>query len=179
VPKHPQRAYGGGDLHFVTFSCFQRRPLIDCAEHRDVFLRVLERVRLHYKFTVVGYVVMREHVHLLISEPLIANVSTIIKALKQGSARRVLNRLRRVAHGESALERFWQTRFYDFNVFSQKKRIEKLRYMHRNPVTRGLVESPEDWKWSSFRWYLRQEAGLVQVGVEFERPLVLRRTAGA
>ena len=58
---------------------------------------------------------------------------------------------------------FWQARFYDFNVWTEKKRIEKLRYIHRNPVKRGLVESPEQWKWSSFRWYLYRETGPVQI----------------
>jgi putative transposase len=46
---------------------------------------------------------------------------------------------------------FWECRYYDFNVCTEAKRIEKLRYMHRNPVKRGLVEKPEDWEWSSFR----------------------------
>jgi hypothetical protein len=54
---------------------------------------------------------------------------------------------------------------YDFNVWTAKKRVEKLRYMHRNPVKRGLVESPEQWRWSSYRHYLLGEAGLVQVSV--------------
>jgi putative transposase len=45
----------------------------------------------------------------------------------------------------------WQRRFYDFNVWSAHKRIERLRYMHRNPVKRGLVLEPEQWEWSSFR----------------------------
>ena len=52
---------------------------------------------------------------------------------------------------------FWQTRYYDFNVFTHNKRVEKLKYMHRNPVTRGLVTNPEDWRWSSYRHYLRNE----------------------
>jgi hypothetical protein len=56
-------------------------------------------------------------------------------------------------------DRFWQARFYDFNVWTEGKRIEKLRYIHRNPVERGLVSSPEQWRWSSFRWYLYGEAG--------------------
>jgi putative transposase len=60
---------------------------------------------------------------------------------------------------------FWQARFYDFNVWSAKKRVEKLRYMHRNPVKRGLVESPERWRWSSYRFYLLNEPGRVQVNV--------------
>ena len=58
---------------------------------------------------------------------------------------------------------FWQARFYDFNVWTTKKRVEKLRYMHRNPVKRGLVESPEQWRWSSYRFYLLDEAGPVRV----------------
>ena len=57
---------------------------------------------------------------------------------------------------------FWQTRFYDFDVWTEKKRVEKLRYMHRNPVTRGLA-APEDWRWSSYRHYLLDESGAVRV----------------
>ena len=57
--------------------------------------------------------------------------------------------------------RFWQPRFYDFNVFTAKKQIEKLKYMHRNPVVRGLVERPEDWRWSSYRFYACGETGTV------------------
>jgi putative transposase len=60
-------------------------------------------------------------------------------------------------------ERFWQARFYDFNVWTERKRIEKLRYIHRNPVERGLVASPEQWRWSGFRWYLCGERGPVQI----------------
>ena len=58
---------------------------------------------------------------------------------------------------------FWQARFYDFNVWSEKKRVEKLRYIHRNSVTRGLVDSPEKWKWSRFRSYRYGETGLVKI----------------
>jgi len=56
-----------------------------------------------------------------------------------------------------------QARFYDFNVWTEKKRIEKLRYIHRNPVARGLVQSPEQWPWSSFRWYSSGEVGPVKI----------------
>jgi REP-associated tyrosine transposase len=58
---------------------------------------------------------------------------------------------------------FWQHRFYDFNIWTDKKRIEKLRYMHRNPVVRGLVASPEQWDWSSHRFYSTGEAGILCV----------------
>jgi putative transposase len=62
--------------------------------------------------------------------------------------------------------KIWQKRFYDFNVWTEQKHIEKLRYMHRNPVKRGLVEKPEQWKWSSFRAYLYGETGPVRVNFQ-------------
>ena len=61
------------------------------------------------------------------------------------------------------LSRFWQARYYDFNVFSERKFVEKLRYIHRNPVTRGLVARPEDWPCSSFRHYLYGETTPVEI----------------
>jgi REP element-mobilizing transposase RayT len=90
--------------------------------------------------------------------------------LKQGVARRVFSGLRRRGSlqrepfpGTSMPTSFWQARFYDFNVWTAKKRVEKLRYIHRNPVMRGLVASPEQWRWSSFRAYALGEEGRVAV----------------
>jgi putative transposase len=54
-------------------------------------------------------------------------------------------------------------RYYDFNVWTEAKRIEKLRYIHRNPMTRRLVSGPEQWPWSSFRHYVSGFAGVVQI----------------
>jgi putative transposase len=143
--------------------------LLGTPARRDLFLTVLEQVRRRYSFVLVGYVVMPEHIHLLISEPQERNPSTVMQALKLGFARRVLARKKRgqnSAQGrlfEYAPQHVWQKRFYDFNVWSERKRIEKLRYMHRNPVKRGLVESPELWRWSSFRAYSLGETGPVAV----------------
>jgi putative transposase len=61
------------------------------------------------------------------------------------------------------LRRFWQPRFYDFNVYSAKKKREKLEYMHANPVKRGLVGNPSAWVWSSFSFYAKREIGLVPI----------------
>jgi len=161
------RFYGGSDLHFLTFSCYQRQPLFINPAHCDLFLKILDRVRRRYRFVVLGYVVMPEHVHLLVSEPQRETLSTAIQALKLGVVRS-MPRSRKIGEtwGTPASvhpDRFWQARFYDFNVFTERKRIEKLRYIHRNPVERGLVSSPEDWRWSSFRWYRSGEAGPVQI----------------
>jgi putative transposase len=67
------------------------------------------------------------------------------------------------ASPETDRQAFWHRRSYDFNVWSSKKRIEKLEYMHRNPVTRKLVEHPKDWPWSSWSFYGRGEAGLIPI----------------
>jgi putative transposase len=161
------RFYGGNDLHFLTFSCYQRRHYFRNQPYCDLFLKILDRVRRRYRLVVLGYVVMPEHVHLLVSEPQRETLSTAIQALKLGFVRSVrcagvvVTPPRSRKTGETwgtplsanpvHPERFWQARFYDFNVWTEHKRIEKLRYIHRNPVERGLVPSPEQWRWSSFR----------------------------
>jgi putative transposase len=171
MPNRLHRYYGAGYLHFITTSCYQRRPLLDDARNRDLFLQVLEHVRGRYRLVVAGYVVMPEHVHLLLGEPQRGDPSRVMKALKQGFARRLLARLRANAElPQPSLwrtpfdeGRIWQHRFYDFVVFTEEKRVEKLRYMHRNPVKRGLVLEPEQWQWSSYRSYSNNERGLVLV----------------
>jgi putative transposase len=164
-----KRYYGAGDLHFFTCSCYRRQPLLGTPRRRDLLLTVLEQVRRRYQFVVAGYVVMPEHIHLLIGEPQEKTPSTVMQALKLGFARRVLAQARRQRNPAQAVlfdrapQHIWQKRFYDFNVWTEHKRIEKLRYMHRNPVQRGLVASPELWRWNSFRAYFLGEAGLVRV----------------
>jgi len=170
------RFYGGRDLHFLTFSCYRRQPFFNNAVRCDLFLQILERVRRRYRIVVLGYVVMPEHVHLLLSEPQQATLSIAIQALKLGVVRSLegggpFPRSRKssetwgtpVCGSPPPPNHFWQARFYDFNVWTEKKRIEKLRYIHRNPVARGLVATPEQWRWSSFRWYLCGEAGPVRI----------------
>ena len=161
-------------MHYITWSCYRRQPLLGTARRRDAFLRILEQVRQKYDFRVVGYVVMPEHIHLLISEPAVGDPSIVMKVLKQRVARRLLAR-RRTRRAQPGLwdelpspRHFWQKRFYDFNVWSRRKEIEKLRYMHRNPVKRGLVERPELWCWSSFRSYYG-ERGLVRINAPMAR----------
>ena len=164
-----KRYYGAGDLHFITCSCYRRQPWLGTSRRRDLFLTVLEQVRRRYQFVVAGYVVMPEHIHLLISEPEVKTPSTVLQALKLGYARRILAQARRQRNPAQAVlfdgapQHIWQKRFYDFNVRTERKRIEKLRYMHRNPVKRGLVASPDLWRWSSFRAYFLGEAGRVRV----------------
>ena len=83
MPSGLRRFYGSGDLHFITCSCHQRRPWLDTTERRDLFLNILEEVRKEHRFVILGYVVMPEHFHLLMSEPQIGNPSTAMQSAKQ------------------------------------------------------------------------------------------------
>ncbi len=148
-----KRYYGTERLHFITCSCYRRRALLARPEDRDLFLTILEQVRQKYRLVVVGYVVMPEHFHVLMNEPEVRDPSVVMQVVKQRVACRLL----------PATAHFWYPRFYDFNVWSPEKRVEKLDYMHNNPVERGLVPTPAHWRWSSFRTYAYGEPGLVRI----------------
>jgi putative transposase len=135
----------------VTFSCYLRQAYLKAPAARDLFEDALERIRCRYEFEVIGYVVMPEHVHLLVNEPRTRSLAIGLQALKLSLARR------------SGPGRFWQERYYDFNVFTEDKRVEKLDYMHWNPVRRGLVATMQQWPWSSYRYYRTREQGKVHV----------------
>jgi putative transposase len=145
MPLGLKRYQEEGDHHFITFSCHNRKPYFNTPTSKEIFLNSLERTRANYKFQVLGYVVMPEHVHLLVNEPPNDPLSKALQALKISVSRRLTERP------------FWQPRYYDFNVFTHNKRVEKLKYMHHNPITRGLVPHAEDWRWSSYRHYLLNE----------------------
>lgn len=140
-----------GDFHFLTFSCYHRLAYLGVAETRDLFEFALERIRKRFLLVVVGYVVMPEHIHLLVSEPRAGNLSSAVRSLKLSVSLR------------STTRPFWQARYHDFNVRTRDKMTEKLRYMHRNPVVRGLVARPEEWPWSSYRHYATGLRGYVEI----------------
>ena len=154
MPRGLRRFQHTGDLHFLTFSCYRRKPSLGTPSARDRFEFSLEATRTRYNFHILGYVIMPEHVHLLVTEPPEEALSKAMQALKQSISRHL-----------KTDEPFWETRYYDFNVRTERKRIEKLRYIHRNPVTRGLIVSPEEWPWSSFRQYALGADGIVTVSV--------------
>ncbi len=185
MPWGLTRFHHSGQSHFVTFCCYHRRQLLTTDESRRIFESALERVRRSFRLQVYGYVVMPEHVHLLLSEPQEDSCSDrtaplkpkdglngppvllcepqqdtladALKSLKQGVSRRLI--------GDA--EHFWQKRYYDFNIRNYPQFVEKLRYIHRNPVNPGLCERPEDWEWSSFRHYATGCEGRVEIESEW------------
>jgi putative transposase len=128
-----------------------------------------------YHFVVAGYVVMPEHVHLLISEPDRGDPSLATQAIKQSFAQRLRGQQRR--SGEFTCGPVWLPRFYDFVVWNPHKRPEKLNYMHDNPVRRGLVSEPGEWRWSSYRFYAYDESGPVLLNEQ--KPAVMTVREGS
>ena len=124
------RCHGHGFMHSITFSCYHRLAFLEFAAERDLFLRILEEVRKRYRFVVVGYVVMPEHVHLLVSEPERADPGVVIQVLKQRFARAVLRERQclcsdsspqaRVLQNHVLKNHVWQARFYDFIVYTKR-----------------------------------------------------------
>ncbi len=151
VPRDLVRYQETGNWHFVTFSCYGRRPYLGTSEARDGLERTLERMRLRYDFLVSAYVVMPEHVPLLIREPRAVRLATALQAIKLSVA------------AQRTEPPFWTPRYYDFDVWIERQLIEKRRYIHRNAVWRGLVAEPDQWRWSSFRHWWTGEVGALEV----------------
>jgi len=179
MPWGLTRFHHTGQSHFVTFCCYHRRQSFTTNASRGIFESALERVRRSYRLYIYGYVVMPEHIHLLLSEPqngahskpvfgLSGNpdwlhksqsltLADALKSLKQGVSRRLI--------GDA--ERFWQKRYYDFNIRDHPQFMEKLSYIHHNPVKRELCERPEDWPWSSSRHYTTGVEGRIEIESEW------------
>jgi putative transposase len=95
VSDHPRRYYGTKELHFIPCSCYHRQAWLASRQRRDLVLAVFEQVRQRYGFVVVGYIVMPEPIHLLISEAEKGDPSRVMQAIKPGFVRGVLKALRK------------------------------------------------------------------------------------
>jgi putative transposase len=140
-------------FHFITFSCFHRLPFLEELATNETFELVLEQTRSRHRARVYAYVLMPEHIHLLISEPPLIPVAQFLKALKQITSRKL----------RADRRQFWQDRYYDSNIRGESARSEVIRYIHRNPVKRGLVASPEQYRCGSFNHYVTGIRGVVEI----------------
>jgi putative transposase len=173
-----QHFYGQKHLHYLTAGTYRRARIFDSDRFKLKFVQTLDDLRTELGFKIVGYVLMPEHCHLLIWPGALANPSRIMQKLSERTANFILRNLRRnfvfpwcqkmlkqfelpptVHH--HAHYRVWQKRGYDMNIWSEKKRIEKMNYMHNNPVKRGLVAQPGDWPWSSWRFYYLEDRSIL------------------
>ena len=174
-----------GNAHELTFSCHKRMPLLSRDRTRFWLVEALDKARKRWEFQIWAYVIMPEHVHiLLLPVAPTYDISLILKTIKQSVARRAvrflrrrapewLERLRVVRPGGKIEYRFWQQGGgYDRNIVELKTAWLSVDYIHNNPVRRGLVVSPQDWPWSSARWYAGAEG--VKLAMDGTPPPELR-----
>ncbi len=147
-------------VHFITFSCYHRRRLLDHDQPKRILLGILADELVRFEARCVGFVIMPDHVHALIWFPKTGQLSPFMQQWKGRSLKRIKDFLfRSTAEYSSKLLRadpIWQVRFYSFEIYSTAKVEEKLTYLHLNPIRAGLVEKPTQWRWSSARWYLER-----------------------
>ena len=157
MPSDLKRFQRAEALHCITFSCFHRLPFLEAPGPKETIEAILEQIRARHQARVYAYVLMPEHIHLLINEPPSILVAQFLKALKQITSRKLRDDHRQ----------FWQPRYFDANIRGEAARSEVIRYIHRNPVKRGLVASPGDYRWSSFNHYATGIRGVVEIESEW------------
>jgi putative transposase len=147
-------------VRFVTFTCFHRQKLLTeeavIAEFQD---QVIQTFRARF-IKIFAYVVMPEHVHLIVHPPDSVKLGPVIGELKSKAATRILSKklidlpaICYVIKKGVSRRAVWQPRCYDHNCRTRETMIEKINYCHNNPVKRRLVKESGDWRWSSFNWY--------------------------
>ena len=156
MSKSREPVYGRGQLHLITCNCFLKQPKLGVEKHRNVFVRLLEELRVKFRFDVIGYVVMPDHFRLLMAEPAVDTAANSIEMLQQRYQRRYNTSAR-------SSEQVWESRYSDMHVFGSEKIAAQLDLMHQEPVKAGLVENAIDWEWSSARSYAGLPEGVVTV----------------
>jgi putative transposase len=164
---------GEGHYHYVTFSCLGRRSLLATARARQIVISVLGTLAQRDRVRVAGFVIMPDHVHAVLWFNNDEDLPTVMQTWKRLSAHYLkefyaqtrpdlLDYLKHHRNGEEIVS-FWQRRYYDFNLYTEVKFLEKLNYLHNNPVKKGLVPKPDDYPWSSARWYSRGKSVGVRI----------------
>jgi len=171
-PRHRKRYEVQRHARYLTFSCYGRLPLFKNDAIKHEFVEHLAAVREKLKYRLLAWVIMPEHVHLLLVPDLPeCPVSVILRSLKQAFAQRIVNRwvelnapvLARITDTRG-IRRFWQRGGgYDRNIFSYEELGEKIMYIHNNPVRRGLVDRADEWSWSSYHWYSGVREGVLPI----------------
>jgi len=171
MPSRLKRHDEPNQIHFITFSCFRRLQFFRHDNVKLMFINAMKRVRDRFNIRWIGYVIMPEHVHLLVAPQAkgsgdITPISRFLNAIKGAAGHDGKEALRDMWRQNRSLgtrilnawatgaepKPFWKPRGYDFNVVRDDTLLQKLDYIHKNPIRRGLVDRAEQWRWSSFRY---------------------------
>jgi len=162
-----------GRARFITFCTHRRLPLLTNNVFRKAVIESMEIVKNKYGFKLIAYVIMPEHVHVIILPNQTTSVGIIVGEIKRISAKMIhkilierdSSLITKLTVIRNRMERFafWQRRCYDHNCRSEKSLWEKIEYCHNNPVKRGLVKTADAWQWSSYKWYQGQREDLLEI----------------
>ena len=151
------------NVHFVTTNVFRRHPIFTDGRYAGIIFQALHAYKLMHGAKVYGYVLMPDHLHLVLHLPEGREISNFMREFKKLAARNILvllkteGKVTKFARPEKGKKnynlRFWQEGFFDFNVYSERKFQEKLNYMHNDPVKYGFVLGPEEYPYSSYGYY--------------------------
>ena len=180
---HRVRYNVDGHARYLTFSCFQNRPFLRSRRARGWFVDALLAARERWGFSLWAYVIMPDHVHLLLLPQRGADIQGILRSCKQPVTERAKAWLQRhepdgvrimvdAQPDGTVAYRFWQRGGgYDRNITTPEEAHEKAIYIHNNPVRAGLVDRPEQWPWSSHRAWQRSGEAPIPIDRETLPPL--------
>ena len=139
--------------HALTFSCFHKQPLLQTDHAAQLFVDALSAAASRYEMDLWGYVIMPDHVHLLLCpQRETYDISRVLFAIKRPMSYRAKDA------GLFEGKHFWQPGGgYDRNLWKARTIHKELGDMHENPVRRGLCEQAEDWRYSSAGYYAGEE----------------------
>lgn len=154
-----------GTARFITFSCYRHLQGFQNHSTKDLFLKYLDAARDKHRFRLLGYVIMPDHVHLVIYPPDGMKLGLVIGEIKSKTAREHFARTIGPAQSANAKAKrvFWNRKCYDHNCRTVETTLEKINYCHMNPVRAGLVNDQGEWLWSSYNWYEGDRDGSIRI----------------
>ncbi len=168
MPRSRYRFNDDNFPHFVTCSVVNWLPVFARPDVVGIIYDSWRFLQQSGRMTLLGYVIMENHLHAIATSP---NLSKEIGDFKSFTARRIIDLLRerrdaiidlleffKARHKSTQQFQLWQEGSHPQQVISDEMLVQKLEYMHFNPVKRGYVDRPEDWRYSSARNYLGQES---------------------
>ena len=159
-----------GHAHFVTFSCYKRRALLQHDAAKRIVIGIMHSQLKQQNGFCSGFVIMPDHVHVVVWSNAPNQLSIFMKQWKRRSSVKIkalyVEHMQHYSSRINIEEPVWQRKYFSFNLYSTRKLREKINYIHGNPVRAGLVQCPEEWKYSSDRYYILGKS----VGLPIELP---------
>jgi REP element-mobilizing transposase RayT len=162
-------------LHYLTFVVLQRVRVFADQGNCQLFIEALDETRKQYPFKLIAYVIMPDHVHLIVN-PAGGDIELVGKTLKGKSAKKILDRLKIFENGStlSQLKRsaigkrnhtfsLWQKKVKSVDLWTHKFILQKMNYVHMNPVRAALCDHPGKWVWSSYSAYVRNSQAEIPI----------------